>query len=121
MQNIEILDYNGEGYKPAMAFGQWRVAYLNYCERFDKNNCHQLEKHNLTDEVFVLLCGKATLIIGEDAEQYKMSQGKIYNVKKGAWHHIVTSEDAKVLIVENDDTGDENSEYLEIPKQIVEL
>lgn len=39
-----------------------------------------------------------------------MEPYKVYNVKKGLWHHIVVSEDASVLIVENCDTTDENSE-----------
>ena len=35
---------------------------------------------------------------------------KVYNVKKGLWHHIVLSEDAEVLVVENSSTARENSE-----------
>ena len=38
-------------------------------------------------------------------------KGKIYNVKKASWHALSMSKDAKVLIVENDDTTRENSEY----------
>lgn len=112
MKGLEILEYNGEGYQPVTAFEQWRVAIDNYAEYNDKDNLGKLERHMCTDEVFVLLEGKATLVIGLEKEACKMEKGKIYNVKKGVWHTVALSRDAKVLIVENDDTTEENSEYI---------
>lgn len=111
MKDIEIFEYNGVGYDPTMNFGAWRVALANYCEKFDKNTYTYLERHMLTDEVFVLLWGEATLITGKEFTETPMEAGKIYNVKKGAWHALSMSKDAKVLIVENHDTTRENSEY----------
>ena len=32
---IEILEYNGEGYNRTMHFGEWRVAFLNWAEKFE--------------------------------------------------------------------------------------
>jgi len=66
MQGLEILDYTGVGYDPTMHFEAWRVAFLNHAERFDV--IARLERHMLTDEVFVLLKGRAVLFIGENAE-----------------------------------------------------
>ncbi len=43
-----------------------------------------------------------------------MEMGKIYNVKPSTWHTIVVSRDASVLIVENGDTGRDNSEYVSL-------
>ena len=117
MEQIEILDYNGEGYAPVMRFDAWRVAMLNYAERFDPSCPIRLERHLLTDEVFVLLEGEATLFIGEEMTVYPMEKNKIYNVRAGAWHRITTSRDARVLIVENENTSKENSEYLDKEKQ----
>ncbi len=110
-KQLEIFEYNGEGYDPTMSFGEWRVAFLNYAEKFDKDSFKMIERHLKTDEVFVLLGGEGTLVIGEELERVKMRQGKIYNVKAGVWHQILVSKDAKVLIVENDNTVVENSEY----------
>ena len=42
-----------------------------------------------------------------------MISGQLYVVKQNQWHNIIVSEDAKVLIVENVDTGRENTEYME--------
>jgi len=110
MENgIEILEYTGDGYSKVMSYGAWRVAIINYAERFDEKNLTKLERHLLTDEVFVLLEGNAILI--SDREKYLMEAGKIYNVKAGIWHAISVSRDAKVLIVENENTCIDNTEY----------
>jgi len=73
-----------------------------------------IERHMETDEVFVLLQGNAELIIGKELHRIKMEPFKIYNVPKGVWHHIFTQEGTKLLIVENIDTDDSNSEYLKV-------
>lgn len=106
---IEILDYEGEGFSVVMRYDAWRVAMINCSERFEEKNINRLERHLLTDEVFVLLEGEA--ILASDTCKYQMEKYKIYNVRKGAWHAIALSKDAKVLIVENTETGKDNSEY----------
>ncbi|UKI14143.1 MAG: hypothetical protein L6V85_08545 [Clostridiales bacterium] len=40
-----------------------------------------------------------------------MEYNKDYNVPKGVWHCVFMSKDAKILIIENDDTSVENGEY----------
>ena len=111
MNGLEIFEHNGVGYDPTMNFESWRVAIANFGEHFDKDRYNYLERHMLTDEVFVLLSGQATLIIGKEFSKIPLETGKIYNVKKGAWHAMLMEEDAKVLIVENHNTARENSEY----------
>ncbi len=111
---VEVYDYNGENYQTAMRFDSWRVAYLNHGNRFAEENFEKVERHNESDEVFVLLSGNATLIIGEELNWIEMEPHKLYNVPKGVWHHIFTVEGTSVLIIENADTGEENSEYLYI-------
>jgi ureidoglycolate hydrolase len=113
----DIFDFQGEGYKSLLNFETWRVAGLRYSERFDKNNFFRLERHFLTDEVFILLKGEAYLIVGNNQKipQYieviKMEKEKVYNIRKIVWHHILTTKDAYTLIVENSNTSLENSEY----------
>ena len=109
--DIEIFEYNGVGYDKTMNYGEWRVAIANYGERFDKDKYNYLERHLLTDEVFVLLNGKAMLVTGKEFTETHLENGKIYNVKKGAWHALCMNGDAKVLIVENHNTSRENTEY----------
>ena len=109
-KDIEIFEHDGEGYERTMHFEEWRVAFMNYADNFAKMG--KYERHMLTDEVFVLLCGKATLIVGDEKKEYKMEQNKIYNIKKGIWHATVMSPDAKLLIVENHNTSKDNSEFV---------
>lgn len=110
MKELEIYEFTGTGYDPTMNFESWRVAFANFGEHFDPERYNYLEKHLLTDEVFVLLCGEARLVIGKDFTETTMEAGKIYNVKRGVWHALLMSKDAKVLIVENHNTSKENSE-----------
>jgi ureidoglycolate hydrolase len=119
----DIFDYQGEGYKTLLNFEEWRVAGLRHAERFEKNNFYRIERHLKTDEVFLLLKGEAYLIAGDDqeipgtVEIIKMEYGEVYNIRKNVWHHIVTTKDAFVFIVENSNTSLENSEYFELPEQ----
>lgn len=115
---VNILDFDGEGYKPLVYFGAWRVAFLRYIDELIPENIHRLERHVETDEVFVLLEGQAVLFLGEGEEEIEefysleMEPGKLFNVRKNAWHCCVLSRDATVLLVENHDTGKENTEYI---------
>ena len=118
---LEIIEHTGENYKPVVHFGAWRVAFLNYHARFRHENITQLERHVLTDETFTLLRGWAILYIGDgDAEHagtisaVRLEPCKLYNVRQGVWHAIEVSEDASVLITENDDTSPANSPKLPI-------
>lgn len=111
---IAIHEYTGVGYERTMHFEQWRVAIANYGEKFDAEKYDKIERHLLTDEVFVLLQGKASLVIGKELRSFEMEPGKIYNVKAGSWHNVLLDRDAKVLIVENHNTSLENTEYYPI-------
>ena len=108
--DLEIFEHNDAGYERTMNFEEWRVAFMNYADNFAK--MEKYERHMLTDEVFVLLEGKATLVVGESRTAYKMEKCKIYNIKKGIWHGTVMSPDAKLLIVENHNTSKDNSEFI---------
>ena len=111
---LDVLEYSGDGYSRVVSGAKWTVAALNYADRFDERNIVDLERHNLTDETFVLLSGDATLLMGEEAKPVKMEPLKFYNVRAGAWHNIVVSRDARVLIAENADTSKENTDYLDL-------
>lgn len=108
---LDVVSYDGGNYIRAVEDGGWCVAFLNHGDRFTAPT--YMERHNETDEVFVLLAGEATLLIGESGQKVKMSVGKIYNVHKGTWHQIVTKPGARCLIVENADTCAANSERRE--------
>ncbi|MBR3223045.1 MAG: MBL fold metallo-hydrolase [Kiritimatiellae bacterium] len=111
---LDVLEYAGDGYSRVVSGAKWTVAALNYAARFDERNITELERHNLTDETFVLLSGEATLLVGEDARRVKMEPLKFYNVRAGAWHNITVAPGTRVLVAENADTSKDNTEYLDI-------
>lgn len=103
---MEIFGFYGEDFKAVLQFEGWKIGILRYSDRF--SDFKVMERHLETDEAFVLLEGEATLF--EEENTYKMEKCKVYNVKKGLWHHIVVSKDATVLVVENSNTTKENTE-----------
>ena len=103
---METHIHKGEGFQVLKQFEGWKIGYLRYTDRFSKYD--QLERHLETDEVFVLLEGEATLYTEE--ETCVMEKNVLYNIPKGVWHHIVVSEDATVLVVENSNTTKDNTE-----------
>jgi hypothetical protein len=112
---LEVRSYSGEGYRPLVDYGQWRVAVLRYHPELEPDAIGTMQRHDQTDEVFVLLAGRCILFLGEGQAQVEslhaqdMEPLKIYNVKRSAWHTHTLSHDAAVLIVENVDTTIDNS------------
>jgi gentisate 1,2-dioxygenase len=128
---IEVCGHDEPDYKPLVDFEAWRVALINYTAEYIPGKIARMQRHNETDEVFVLLAGRCILFLGEGAESVTnvhavdMELYKLYNVKRGAWHSHTFSGDAKVLIVENRDTTYENSPFVDLSesqrREIVEL
>jgi ureidoglycolate hydrolase len=86
-----------------------------------------MERHTQTDEVFVLLEGQATLILGGNSERVESIQvqdlaiSTLYNVKQNAWHTILLNQDASILIVENRNTGEDNTEYFRLSREFKKM
>jgi mannose-6-phosphate isomerase-like protein (cupin superfamily) len=114
---LEVREHDKDGYSPLVDFESWRVAILNFSNDLLPENIKAMQRHNETDEVFVLLAGRCILFIGDGNKEVtdifaeNMQPFKIYNVKKSVWHSHTLSRDAKVLIVENRDTTFDNSPF----------
>ncbi|GLS91239.1 hypothetical protein GCM10007916_23080 [Psychromonas marina] len=123
---LEVSEFNATGYAPVVDFQAWRVAMLNYIDELDADKIDNFQCHNETDEVFVLLSGKCILFcaeVGEDNNigeimSWDMQPNKVYNIKRGVYHTHTLTEDAKVLIIENSDTSDDNSPKIMIDKAV---
>ena len=117
---LEVSSFDGEGYLPMIDFESWRVAELRYIDELEPDRIDNMQKHNETDEIFVVLQGDFTLFLGGTGEEIgeieaiKLEPLKLYNVKN-----------CTCLIVENRDTTDDNSPKIKITKEqsnkIVEL
>lgn len=129
---LQISGYEGEGYQPLVRYEGWRVAILRYCDELLPENIDRFQRHDLTDEVFVLLDGHCTLYLADGEDEIgeinaqPLEPMKLYNVKKGAWHSHTLNKDATVLVIENDNTQDYvNSPYKSLTaeqrKRLIEL
>jgi hypothetical protein len=125
---LEVSQYSGEGYQPLIDYETWRVAILRYTEELEPQNLSTMQRHDQTDEVFVLLEGACILFLGEGEAQItkihaqEMETLKLYNVKRACWHTHTLSKDASVLIVENRDTTVQNSPQIKLdPEQKARL
>ena len=117
---LEIHEWTGEGFKPLAFTESWQAALLNWEPLFDRRNLDEIERHNHSDEVFVLLRGRAALFTRPDGGALKaveMDANKIYNVRAGVWHNIVATRDVSFLIVENRDTHIQDSEIRSITEE----
>lgn len=116
--DIEVREYTGEGYQPVIDYQTWRVAILNYIDELEVPNIEKMQKHLLSDEVFVLLKGDFTLFTAGNGDEIgeikatRLEPYKMYNVKAGVWHTHTLDKEASVLIVENQNTCDDNSPEL---------
>jgi hypothetical protein len=117
---LDITEYTDVGYLPLIAYGAWRVAILNYIDELLPENIGKMQRHDNTDEVFVLLKGRCILFVGAGADRIEeilaedMQPLKLYNMKRGTWHTHTLDQRATVLIIENDDTGPANSPEIEL-------
>ena len=128
---LEVSSFNGEGYLPLIDFESWRVAELRYIDELEPDRIDNMQKHNETDEIFVVLEGDFTLFLGGNGveiveiEAIKLEPLKLYNVKKGTFHTHTPEKNCTCLIVENKNTTDDNSPKIKITKEqsnkIVEL
>lgn len=115
---IEIKNFDKEGFMPLVSFGGWRVAALRFLDELKPENIKSMERHLETDEVFVLVKGSGMLLIGgnhekpEGIQSFIMKIGEVYNIKLNTWHTISLSNDAHVILVENENTNSNNSEIV---------
>lgn len=113
---VDIFRWNGQGYRPGVSHRDWLVALMNWEPRFDPDKVGQIERHNQTDEVFVLTKGHSILFVLDDEtiQVFDMEPGIIYNVTSGTWHSVIGTRESSWLIVESNDTSKENSDYREL-------
>ena len=114
---MKRLTVEKAGYQTVHSFENgdgWRVGLICFAEQFTKEGMTYLERHNLTDEIFMLLSGEATLVLDAPNAPVKMEKGIAYNIEQGEWHNIILEKDAVVAVVENKSTSRENTEYKDL-------
>jgi ureidoglycolate hydrolase len=119
---MEILKYafEGEGLTRVFENEKWMVGIKNWKPMNDIANINNLERHNETDELFILLNGQCTLLFanetadGLDIQAVEMEPLKVYNIPRTLWHNTVTRKDTKLALIEDSSTGSANSDNLDL-------
>ncbi len=112
-----MAEYDGQGYRPLVDFASWRVAILNYDPNLLPERLTRMQRHDQTDEVFVLLAGSCLLFVADGGKEVgrihaeDLQPHRLYTVKQGVWHTHTLSPGTKVLVVENRDTTYDNSPF----------
>ncbi len=135
MQEILRHTFSGQGLGRVYDNGEWMVGIKNYKPANDVEGIDCVERHNETDELFVLLDGECILLYANElmsssAEMglpsgaatapvlelraLSMEPGSVYTVPKGLWHNTVTRPDTKLILVEAAATGAHNSDVLRL-------
>lgn len=118
---IKNYDFVGEGMHRVYENEKWCIGLKNWKPANDITGISNLERHNTTDEMFVLLNGECTLIQGDTLEEgkmffkaYPMEKGKLYVIPKSVWHNTITQKDTKLVLIEDSNCSGENSDVREL-------
>ena len=126
--NILNYEFNGEGMQHVFENEKWTVGIKNWKPANDVTGIDCLERHNKTDELFVLVEGSCTLVYANETEggldfgAVKMEKDKVYNIPATLWHNTITCKDTKMILIEDSNTSMENSDILNLTEaQIAEM
>ena len=117
---LEVGEYFGVGFQPVLDFSGWRVAMKRYADSTHPAKFHSVDRHNETNEVFILTEGKAEMLLMDgdakptDFHLFPMKLNVAYSIQQRAWHHVFMSEDAHILVFERSNTSRENSDHFEL-------
>ena len=126
MKCYEQFDFKQNGYSKLFHFNNWRLATLEYVKEIDESSVDYLECHNETDEVFILLKGHCKMVFfkdndpaSNDFECIDLKPQQVYRILKGVYHAHRISKDAKIVLVEEESTSQDNSHrrYLTLEQQ----
>ena len=126
--NILNYEFHGAGMQRVFENEKWTVGIKNWKPANDVTGIDCLERHNKTDELFVLVEGSCTLVYANETEgglefgAVKMEKDKVYNIPATLWHNTITCKDTKMILIEDSNTSMENSDILNLTEaQIAEM
>lgn len=125
---IKSYEFAGEGMQRVFENEKWTVGIKNWKPANDITGIDMLERHNKTDELFVLVAGACTLISAEETgdgmkfSKVVMEPNKVYNIPATLWHNTITRRDTKMILIEDSNTSMDNSDVYPLkPEEIAEI
>lgn len=117
---IAAYEFSGQGMQRVFENEKWTVGIKNWKPANDITGIDMLERHNRTDELFVLVAGACTLISAEETPdglvfgKVEMEPYKVYNIPATLWHNTITQKDTKMILIEDSNTGMDNSDIYKL-------
>ncbi len=128
MMRIADYEFSGEGMQRVFENEKWTVGIKNWKPANDITGIDMLERHNQTDELFVLAAGSCTLVSAEETpdglvfSKVEMEPNKVYNIPATLWHNTITKKDTKMILIEDSNTGMDNSDIYKLSEaEIAEI
>ena len=118
----DIYSHEAEGIQCVFDNKKWVVCIKNWKPNNDVDQIQYLEIHHATDEQFILVKGKALLLVasrdekGFDIQVIPMEQGKVYNVPAECWFYSITQKDTKMMYVQDSNCSMENSDFCDLSR-----
>ncbi len=120
---IQEFTHEGIGMTRVYENAKWTVGIKNWKPENDISGLTCIERHNKTDELFVLLEGECTLLYATEHdgelkyETVRMQPGKVYNIPATLWHNTITKKNTKLVLIEDSATGSANSDVLSLSEE----
>ena len=123
---IAEYEFGGEGMQRVFENEKWTVGIKNWKPANDITGIDCLERHNLTDELFVLVAGSCTLVYANEPDNglefgsVAMEPNKVYNIPATLWHNTITCKDTKMILIEDSSTSMDNSDIYNLDAKELE-
>lgn len=113
---LSINSCEKSGFDKFYSGDKFKCAFVTSSPQYAFGSVSQMKRHNMTDEIFVLLRGRAVMLTYENGEftETVLEAEKAYNVEKGTWHYLGLSDDALAFATENSDTDSSNTDVLDV-------
>ncbi len=115
---ISVNSYTADGFCPVVRNPQFLCAFITHSAMYAPGPVKEMKRHNDTDEVFVLLEGRAVLLtrdsLDEACQVTPIAPLTAYTVHANTWHYLAVSEDAKVFVTESGALKRENTDTQDV-------
>lgn len=112
--------FEGEGMKRIYENDKWTVGIKNFKPSNSLEGFRELERHNATDELFVLLSGSCVLVVKTERDGAapfactRMEARAVYSIPRGVWHTTITEADSKLVLIEDSATSPANTDVCDL-------
>ena len=115
---IIISNNTDSGFCPVVRNSQFICAFITPSPMYAPGKITDMKRHNDTDEVFVLLSGKAVLLtrdnINKECQATQLSPDTAYTVKAGTWHYLALSPDGKIFVTKSGSINPSNTDKADV-------